>query len=527
MCGILAVIKHLQSTKPIPNTEDIIDSGKILSRRGPDNMRVKTHNDSCFIFYRLCIMDTSDDGNQPFDSDIIMMCNGEIYNYIELIKKYDLKCNSQSDCEVILRLYEKFKDFNKVVSLLDGVFAIVLVDGSNCYFTRDNVGVRPLFFNIMDGNIGVCSLVQPLLKFDKNVHPVDPGSVLHFDLSQNYLLPNISVLHKQPTQLLNIDVPTAIAEVEHLISRAVGKRVDSHRPFGCLLSGGLDSSIVAALLCKILGPKNVRTYSIGMDGSTDLKYAKIMAEYLGTIHTEVNFTEEEGLNTIPEVIKNIESYDITTIRASTPMYLISKYISEKTDDIVIFSGEGMDELFCGYLYFHNAPSDKHLEDESKRLVEELHWYDVLRADRTVSAHGLEFREPCLDKDLCQFALSLPGAVKKPINGIEKYIIRKAFESILPHEICWRRKEGFSDGNSSIERSWKDVIEEYAKTIISSDELGDYVSYEQAWYHKLFNEYFPTYDLDLPTWMPKWSGNLTDPSGRLIKAFDETMKIDNE
>jgi asparagine synthase (glutamine-hydrolysing) len=284
---------------------------------------------------------------------------------------------------------------------------------------------------------------------------------------------------------------------------------------GCLLSGGLDSSIVTAILVKFLGAKNVRTYSIGMKGSIDLFYARKVAEYLGTDHHEVIFTPEEGFAVIPEVIKTLASYDITTIRASVGMYLVSKYISQQSKDKVIFSGEGSDEIFQGYLYFHKAPSPEAGEQESLRLIEELHLYDVLRADRCISSNGLEPRVPFLDRKVVDLAMALPTNAKCPTNGIEKYALRKAFSGYLPDEIIWRRKDGFSDGVSSLQKSWYVYIQEYVDKLIPDHLMNPTFPSKEAFYYKLcFDHYFPKYDLVLPYWMPRWTGG-KDPSGRLV------------
>ena len=527
MCGILTLFKTLKTINSTTKKE-ILESGKPLNNRGPDNYVIKETNGHTFVFYRLSIMDTSPVGNQPFSSqNCTLVCNGEIYNYLELINEYNLDCSSCSDCEVILKLYLKLGDFNKTIDKLDGVFGIVLLDENKLYIARDRIGVRPLFFAISKNNeIIISSLVKSILPIanQKSIQPIIPNSILCYDLNihdYNIKVSNITNHVLQKSQL-NCDNENAIKQVRNILYNSVKKRVISDRPIACLLSGGLDSSIIAALLCDILGPENVRTYSIGMIGSTDLFYAQKVADYLKTVHTVVNFTEKEGLDILPYVIETIESYDITTIRASVPMWLISNYISENSDDKVIFSGEGADELFCGYLYFHNAPNTQELENESKRLVNELYTYDVLRSDRTVSDCGLEFREPFLDKELVEFALNLSGDVKKPQHGFEKYILRKAFEDMLPTEVAWRRKEGFSDGNSSLDRAWKDVIAEHADGLIDSYDPDKFMSKEQAYYNEIFKYNFPTYDLILQQWMPKWSGDLSDPSGRLISVFDENL-----
>ena len=317
-----------------------------------------------------------------------------------------------------------------------------------------------------------------------------------------------------------------------LLTQAVKDRLLSDRPIGCLLSGGLDSSIITAILCKLLGNDNVRTYSIGMKGSLDLQYARKVADHLKTKHTEVLFTPEEGLSVIPKVIYALETFDITTVRASVGMYLLGKYISEHTTDKVIFSGEGSDELMCGYVYFHNAPNAFEAHNESKRLITELYRYDCLRADRCISSHGLELRVPFLDRQVLNFCVGSHGALKMPMNGIEKQMLRELFEDDLPEEVAWRRKDGFSDGVSSLQKSWYEYINEFVETQVSDTEYFNEVSKEfyngfwinsiskEAYYYKkIYNSMFPFYPNPIDHyWMPKWSGELTNPSGRVLKAF---------
>jgi asparagine synthase (glutamine-hydrolysing) len=261
-----------------------------------------------------------------------------------------------------------------------------------------------------------------------------------------------------------------------------------------------------------------------MTGSTDLYYAKKVADYLGTNHHEILFTPEEGFAVIPEVIKSLASYDITTIRASVGMYLISKYISENTNDKVIFSGEGSDEVLEGYLYFHNAPTPEDGENESVRLIKQLHLYDVLRADRCISVNGLEPRVPFLDKDFVNVALSLSAEQKRPQKGFEKYILRKAFEGYLPNEVLWRRKEGFSDGVSSVKKAWYHHIQEMVDPLIPDYLFNpNFPSKEAMYYNMIFNNIFPKYGyLTIPYWMPRWSDS-KDPSGRMIQVYDEEDK----
>lgn len=497
MCGILA---YIVSSEIKNNKETVIKQSVFLEKRGPDNS-VIIDNGDLFIFYRLSINDVSEKGNQPMQkNNIIMMCNGEIYNHKELQKRYNIECKSNSDCEIILELYDRIGFINTIKELY-GVFAIILSDDEKVYFSRDRIGVRPLYIGYDDNNDLTLSSLPNCLLFCSNIEQVKPGTSFCY----NKITKQLELLYYD--ELIYDCIKTSNSDMlKEALIKAVEMRLMSDRPMGCLLSGGLDSSIITAILVKFLGGHNVRTYSVGMEGSTDMYFAKIVANYLGTKHTEVFFTPEEGFNIIPEVIECIGSYDITTIRASVGMYIVSKYISKNTNDKVIFSGEGSDELLQGYLYFHKAPSIEEGNRESHNLVTNLYLYDVLRADRCISNNGLEPRVPFLDRKVVDTIYSLPEIEKRPYNNIEKYILRKAFEDWLPSEIIWRRKEAFSDGVSSTTKSWYSYIQE---------RIGGDTKQEGEYYKKIFTQIFGKYDTKTPYWMPKWS-NTTDPSARLLK-----------
>lgn len=511
MCGILAVCKDQEETDLVK----IVNAHDSLKKRGPDRGCLYMREKEIYGFRRLSIVDTSVQADQPFHSgDVVVMCNGEIYNHKELEEEYDLKCSSKSDCECILKLYEKF-GFEKTVHLLDGVFAIIILDKNIVYMARDRVGVRPLYYaKNNSGNFVVASTAQALSGYCIGTEQLSPG-ISQYDRATN----NLTTIPYTP-KITNIYPNLDTREIIHnLLTKAVKKRLMSDRPVACMLSGGLDSSLVTSIMCKLIGVDKVRTYSIGMQGSEDLKYAKIVAEHLGTQHTEVTFTPQEGYNAIPNVIRDIESYDVTTVRASVGMWLLAKYISENTKDIVIMSGEGSDEIFGGYLYFHHAPSPMEFEEETRRLVKNLYKYDVLRADRCISSHGLEPRVPFLDKELLDFVLKIPGELRQPIAGYEKYILRSAFDNgkYLPKEVLWRRKDGFSDGVSGGEKKWYEHIQE----MIVEQRYGGItpnclVQEEECHYRDIFQEHFPNYDLKIERWLPKWVEHNGDPSGRNVK-----------
>lgn len=501
------------------NLKTILESCQSLKNRGPDKTVSRITSTGIYMFHRLAINDTSSRGDQPmFSQGVMLMCNGEIYNCEKLAKEYNLNLNSKSDCEVILQLYHKF-GFVETITKLDGVFAVVLVDGDMVYLARDRIGVRPLFTGTTsDGDLSVCSVVNPLLKFCGSVEAFPPGLIAKY--SKEDFFPIITPIYKDAIRIPLSRINNAAERLHNILLESVKKRLLSDRPIACLLSGGLDSSIVTALLCK-LSPYKVRTYSVGMEGSTDLHYAKIVAKHLGTEHHEILFTPEEGFSCVQKVIEILGSYDITTIRASVGMYIVSKFIKEKGKDVVIMSGEGADELLCGYLYFHNAPNCNEAEKETLSLVKNLYLYDVLRADRIISSQGLELRVPFLDKNVVDTVLSIPAVDKIPMDGYEKFFLREAFENYLPKEVLWRQKCAFSDGVSSVKKSWYQHIQEMVENKIP-DEIYNpkkYVSKEAMYYKLIFDSLFPGYNLEIPYWMPKWS-DAKDPSARTLKVCAE-------
>jgi asparagine synthase (glutamine-hydrolysing) len=520
MCGILAILCQNEQKQ----LDVIMKSYDMLTNRGPDCGSLIMNRNEIIGFRRLTINDMSTKGNQPFrDGKIKVICNGEIYNHLELEKEYNLQCESKSDCECILHLYKLF-GFKRTIELLNGDFSIVLIDGDRLYFARDCIGVRPLFYGFTNNNnFAVASYARALTGFCRNVVNFHPGigeysnNQIQVETYNDSLFRNIS-----PCFLNGDGIRKAINET---LTTAVKSRLMSDRPVACLLSGGLDSSLVVSILCKLIGPENVRTYSIGMEGSIDLHYAKEVSNFLGTSHTEVKFTSEEGISCIPEVIRDIESYDITTIRASVGMWMLARYIKKNTDDVVILSGEGADELFCGYLYFHYAPTSEELENESFRLVDRLYEYDVLRADRCVSSHGLELRVPFLDKNMVKLCLSIPGELKAPQFKMEKHILRTSFiDSYLPDNVLWRRKDGMSDGISGLEKKWYEHIQEYVDTVITDEEYSEhrdhFPSKEAYYYKKVYDDNFPSYQPEYEYWLPKWVNHGGDPSGRILNVFNE-------
>ncbi|XP_022073759.2 asparagine synthetase [glutamine-hydrolyzing] [Acanthochromis polyacanthus] len=532
-----------------------------IAHRGPDAFRFENVNgftNCCFGFHRLAIVDQLY-GMQPLrikTFPFLWLCyNGEIYNHQLLKKQFGFDFQTKVDGEVLLHLYDRF-GIKKMASLLDGVFAFILLDTANrkVYLGRDTYGVRPLFkFLTDDGFLAVCSEAKGLtnithaMNTPANIVPFLPGHFEVFDLNPNGKVQSLQMeqFHcctKEPAHAIcdtverlttSFDEEIVKGNIRTLFENAVRKRLMSHRRIGCLLSGGLDSSLVAATLVKLAKEEKlqypIQTFSIGSDDSPDILAARKVAAHIGSEHHEVNFMAEEGIQAVEEVIFHLETYDITTIRASVGMYLISKYIREKTDSVVIFSGEGSDELTQGYIYFHKAPSAKAGAEDSVRLLKELYLFDVLRADRTTAAHGLELRVPFLDHRFTAYYLSLPEEMRVPKHGVEKYLLRDSFKGLdlIPEEILWRRKEAFSDGMMSLKKSWYICLQEHLESMVNDNQMekahktfphNPPRTKEAYYFRQVFEKHYPgRADWLSHFWMPRWI-NATDPSARTLSIY---------
>lgn len=507
------------------------------ANRGPDRFTEARGSDYHLCFHRLAIHDLSSDGDQPFffeweDGTVLhLMCNGEIYNYDKLLEKYKLheKVTSKSDCEIIGHLFPLFgNDAEKVCQELEGEFAFVArlekVNGRVDIFAgRDRYGVRPLYIGQAPKGVIMSSMLAGIVGIDENAMGVQfiPGYVYHECLSQD-----LPVIYK--SYVPTIEPPKLAKEVKtkdihkqitDALIEAVRVRLSSEREIGFLLSGGLDSSLVVAIAVKILGYQDARTFSIGFDkNAPDLCFARKVADYLGTKHTEVIIQDTDAIKEIQEVIKATETYDITTIRASTPQYLLAKYIAENTSVRVIMNGDGSDEVSCGYLYNYLAPSAEDAHNDAIRLLSEIHYFDGLRVDRTLGAHGLEARVPFLDPKYVSVYLQTPMEWRFPSKEkkrMEKQLLRDAFAKIypglLPDEVMYRRKEAFSDGVSQVQTSWFHKVQEEASKNGSS---------EADWYKKIFDDHFPKHRWVLPHyWLPKWTHIVNpDPSARTLDIY---------
>ena len=501
MCGILSLFG-----------DEVEVPLYLLSHRGPDDYRTKTLGKCRMDFYRLAINDLTDAGMQPFvKENEMLICNGEIYNHRDF---RDGTEKSNSDCEVLLPLIRDH-GMMKTLDLINGDFAFVWTDGKRVMAARDPVGVRPLFYTrYAENSIAFASEIKALLFLNSKIYIFPPGHIY-----DSYI--NDFVCYHTGYWRVNKYIKTGVKrQLRETLEHAVHDRIDNtDREIGFLLSGGLDSSLIASIATRKLG--KIRTFSIGLEGSPDLEAARIMAKYLDTDHTEVKFTPEEGIAHINDVIHSLESYDTTTVRASTPMWLLCKYIKQNTPCRYIFSGEGSDEILGGYLYFHNAPNVDEFVCENMRRLRLIHQFDGLRADRCAGAHGLDLIVPFLDKNFIETCMTINQ--KHKIDTIEKRVLREAFQGYLPDTILWRQKDGMSD---AVGTNWVDEIKKYAE-----DEVDDILfretraktrghntplTKEEAMYRNIFWKMYGKDNDHLITeiWRPKWT-NVTDPSARLL------------
>jgi asparagine synthase (glutamine-hydrolysing) len=536
MCGIFFLLQELTSSASDSScTQGIFNSAMKIRHRGPDQTVIteKRRGDYLYymIFHRLSInglsMESGQPLNYPYDNPkYTLMCNGEIYNFKNLIEKYDIQnYHSGSDCEIILHLYDLFQgDIRRVLNEIKGVYAFVIWDNDKIITARDPLGVRSLYYFMTENNYGVCSELKGLydLSSDKKIHQFPGGHYSILDTS------NFSYQVSRYYDITTTQIDTYLSE-DHIISEmirllynSVEKRLMCDREtthgipaIGAFLSGGFDSSTIAGILSKILpGNCQLHTFSIGFKDAPDLKAAREVADYIGSIHHEVVVTEEEMTEILDIIPQVIESYDITTVRASAFMYKLSQYIRDNTDIVVLFSGEGIDELMGSYLYFHNAPSTDEYHHETLRLMNDLHYFDLLRGDKCTASMGLELRVPFLDIDFVNFVKQISPEWKLK-NGIEKYILRKTVSqlNVIPQSICWRTKEAMSDGVSLDSRSWHHIIQNYIK-----NKAGDQ-SDEKQYFLKLFQNYYPGCEDSIPYyWLPKWSGDVSDPSARVLDVY---------
>ena len=516
MCGIWALFGQTYSS------DKAADYLSTLKNRGPEGSKIITGDRYQLGFTRLAL-NGIENGMQPMSHmHMDWICNGEIYNWKDLARKTGYTNVGGSDCEMLGDLYVKTNDPQTFFNSLHGVFACVLIDKSNneAIIGRDPFGVRPMFYSISYHNILVASEMKALPS--KNIMVFPPGYFAKINLS------TLQIVLVRYHEIVKYPLSNLYLTVRNTFMWAIQRRMMTERPVAALLSGGLDSSLVAALVQRELtklGKPPLQTFSIGFKGSEDLKYARMVADHINSKHTEIIMTPEQFFDAIPQVIYDIESYDITTVRASVGNWLVAREIARQTDCKVVFNGDGADELFGGYLYLHKAPTNVDFENECNRLLKNIHFFDVLRSDRTISSHGLEPRTPFLDKDFVNIIKSIPISLRRPTSSrIEKWVLRKSFDiGILPEKVLWRKKEAFSDGVSGKERSWFEECQSRSLLKVPEwNEQKNMFSYlepytaESFYYRKLFSEHYASDKVIPYFWMPKWSPETTDPSARTLE-----------
>ncbi|MBR5401281.1 MAG: asparagine synthase B [Treponema sp.] len=594
MCGFVGCFDLNSGSAPIAEglkeelRAQVLEMSKRIRHRGPDWSGVYTGENAILSHERLSIVDPLS-GKQPLVSDdekIILAANGEIYNHKTIRAEFDGKYNFRtgSDCEVIIPLYKKYRDsgdFTKMIEELSGIFAFALYDSERDVYliARDEIGVIPLYQGWdKNGRYYVASELKALEGDCQTIEEFPNGSYLisgseapvrwyKRDWEKYDAVKNAPKATDEKGDVIN---PAVIEKVRNGLETAVKAQLMSDVPYGVLLSGGLDSSIIAAITQKY-SKKRVETdskegawwpqlhsFAVGLEGSPDLVAAKKAADYIGTVHHEVHFTIQEALDALPDVIYHIETYDITTVRASTPMYLLARVIKSMGIKMVL-SGEGSDELFGGYLYFHKAPNAQEFHEELVRKMSKLHLYDCLRANKSLMAWGVEGRVPFLDKDFIDIAMGLNPSDKMNIRlpgpstpstssgtagttkqRMEKWILRKAFEDMLPESICWRQKEQFSDG---VGYNWIDTLKKMTEEKVSDAEfarrenrfpVNPPKTKEEYYYREIYSKLFPSdsaarcvpHEAGVACstakaleWDEAWK-NMDEPSGRAIAGVHE-------
>ncbi len=502
-----------------------------LKYRGPNNTVAADFGDKGWMgFHRLKIIDTSDDGNQPLiHNDMHLVANGEVYNYQvlrdEFGSAYDFQ--SESDCEVIIPMFLEL-GMLETARRLDAEFVCVIYDADqDKYFAaRDPIGIRPMFYGYAsDGKIMFASEMKALSDLCEEVKPFPPGYI--YDGEKFVCYRDIAKV----ASYTDDEMEEVLLKINELLTKGVEKRLHADVPVGFLCSGGLDSSLVCAIASRIMD-KPIRTFAVGIDiDPIDTKYARVVADYLGADHTEVLFPKQDIFDTLSTLIYNIESYDITTIRASMGMFLVSKYISENTDIKVLMTGEISDEIF-GYKYTDFAPTPTAFQKEAEKRLSEIYMYDVLRADRSISSNGLEARVPFGDLDFVEYIMQIPPEKKMNFTGIGKYLLRKAFEGdYLPHDILYREKAAFSD---AVGHSVVDNLKAYAEEMYSDSDLfaaqikyhhATPISKESLMYRDIFESHFPGRSKAVADfWMPNkdWDNcNVDDPSARVLPNYGKS------
>ncbi|MCG2792537.1 MAG: asparagine synthase B [Weeksellaceae bacterium] len=550
MCGIVCVFDIKQKNETI--RPQVLEMSKKIRHRGPDWSGIYQHDHVIFSHERLAIVDPTS-GKQPLftqDKKVALAVNGEIYNHQELRSEFpDYEFLTQSDCEVILALYRR--DGKNFFEKLNGIFAFALYDEENDAYLigRDHMGIVPLYMGWdKTGSFYVASELKAVEGTCNKIEEFLPGHFLYSKDGQE-----LQQWYKRDwAEFENVkDNTTDIAAIRKGLEDAVHRQLMSDVPYGVLLSGGLDSSIIAAVTAKYARQRiesgdtqeawypRLHSFAVGLEGSPDLAAARKAANHIGSVHHEVKYTVQEGLDAISDVIYHLETYDVTTVRASTPMYLLARVIKSMGIKMVL-SGEGSDELFGGYLYFHKAPSAKAFHEETVRKLGKLHLYDCLRANKSLMAWGIEGRVPFLDKEFMDIAMTInPKDKMITPERMEKWVLRKAFEDLLPESIAWRQKEQFSDG---VGYSWIDTLKQVAEDEVTDEMMANAkfrfpinapMSKEEYRYRTIFEGHFPSDSAascvpSVPSvacstpvaleWDEAFK-NANDPSGRAVKVHE--------
>ena len=578
MCGIVGIFNVKEQSQSL--RQKALKMSRKIRHRGPDWSGIYCGGSAILAHERLSIVDP-ESGGQPLyspDRKQVLAVNGEIYNHQEIRRKYagQYEFQTGSDCEVILALYrDKGIDF---LEDLNGIFAFALYDEDNDEFliARDPIGVIPLYIGFdSDGKVYVASELKALEGFCDHYEPFLPGHYLtniehsplnieHYDGQKTMetnvqcSMFNVQCYYKRDWMRYDAvkDNPASVEAIHDALTAAVKRQLMSDVPYGVLLSGGLDSSVISAIAEKFSEHRieddsktkaywpRLHSFAVGLKGAPDLAKARMVAEHIGTVHHEINYTIQEGLDAIRDVIYYIETYDVTTVRASTPMYLLARVIKSMGIKMVL-SGEGADEIFGGYLYFHKAPSARDFHEETVRKLSKLHLYDCLRANKSLSAWGVEGRVPFLDKEFLDVAMRTnPEAKMCPGSTMEKKIVREAFADMLPAEVAWRQKEQFSDG---VGYSWIDTLKQITAEAVTDEQMAHAAerfpinppkNKEEYYYRSIFAEHFSSDSAarSVPSeasvacstaialeWDAAFQG-LNDPSGRAVKGVHEQAYV---
>ena len=555
MCGIVCAFDLKESSEKL--RPQLLEMSKKVRHRGPDWNGIYANEKAILAHERLAIVDPAS-GKQPLfsaDGKLVLAANGEIYNHRELREQFEGKYEfrTQSDCEVILALYqEKGVDF---VDDMNGIFGFAIYDSEKdeYFIARDHMGIIPLYIGWdKNGTFYVASELKALEGTCSKIELFPPGHYMHSSTGEF-----VRWYQRDWMEYGNVkENETSIEELHDALSAAVKRQLMSDVPYGVLLSGGLDSSVTSAIAKKYSQMRvesgdtkeawwpQLHSFSVGLEGSPDLAAAQKVADHIGTVHHEVKFTIQEGLDAIRDVIYNLETYDITTIRASTPMYLMARVIKSMGIKMVL-SGEGADELFGGYLYFHKAPSPKDFHEETVRKLDKLHMYDCLRANKSLAAWGIEGRVPFLDKEFMDVAMRInPKDKMITKDRMEKWVVRKAFETYLPESVAWRQKEQFSDG---VGYSWIDTLKALVEEEITDEQMQNAhfkfpiqtpTTKEEYYYRSIFEGHFPSdaAALSVPQepsvacstkialeWDEAFK-NMNDPSGRAVAQVHEDAYV---